>query len=997
MCRRDTHAWAGLCLLSMVLGTLAILAAGQPAFGAAEVHLADDSLLGTSSPAPQKPRPVLFIHGHNLLSADDADFNYRKNWHDSLNGLPSFKQTLDAPENAWLDIEPYYIRFQEQGRSIVEDARDIADAVERILARHDPSHTAQTPSTTVKVALIGFSKGTISGRLYLKSLHQQQYDLPAPRPGFNPVSEFVALAPPNHGLAAADLLAGFSPPLRQLNNGYRENCTPYLTNGESRDFIASLNGHPIGDTMRPASAPPSWTPGQFPQEAPGSRVNGDSVAAGTLYLTLFADLDRDLVGGATPSNDCQGRVLALNLAPHAVNVEVPDIPGAQGSADAHQNTPHTPAVICIALSTIVHHKAPPPDFRCQPPGQLPRIPPRAAVMPLLDVSGSMLWPACSTCDPKLDVLKEAVELFTQLWGVLAGPGDRIGATYFGTQVSSFAVGGDPLIEVSAGNLTALLVDVQGRTTVPTNLTAMGGGLQTGVQVLQGPGGSGIPQRHLILFTDGMQNVNPTVVRVDDSPPPGASHLEIANVPGRPASNVVPSQPPTRLDAALGMRVHTVGVGATFQFIGLLAEIAQATNGSTRVTTDPDQDLRQFFVEEVIESLHGNSPQLVAYRRGLLEGTEGSERFRAGKGARRVVLKLSWKRKERLTFRVEKDGVDVSGGGRFIEGSFYRLFVADTSGGRGARPVSSEGEWHMRISGRGGTRYEAAAIVDEPNLRYRMGLDRKVYVVGDPLAIRMTVSVGGRPAAGPNRVVATVLKPGDSAGNLLSRHPIAPDASATFPEGAGPVDRKLHLLLRDDRLWRTLQPQPRTVPLEARGDGTYAGTFAATTIPGAYRVVVTIHGSDPDIGEFQRTESLTALVGFGPADLAVSQLRVIEIARDRAGRHLRLSLKPMDRYGNYLGPGHADGIRVFVASGTVGSTPLDGSDGTYMVPLHVPATSDPVIAVWVMDHLLVQDTLSRLGSSWWRDWKWWSATVLLAVAVLGLAWPLIGQKLIRASP
>jgi len=47
--------------------------------------------------APQKRRPVLFVHGHNPDDANDADFNYRKNLVQAVNGLPSFQLTLDDP------------------------------------------------------------------------------------------------------------------------------------------------------------------------------------------------------------------------------------------------------------------------------------------------------------------------------------------------------------------------------------------------------------------------------------------------------------------------------------------------------------------------------------------------------------------------------------------------------------------------------------------------------------------------------------------------------------------------------------------------------------------------------------------------------------------------------------------------------------------------------------------------------------------------------------
>jgi hypothetical protein len=302
---------------------------------------------------------------------------------------------LDLPENAWLDIEPYYIRFQSQNRSIVADARDIAWAVEQILHRHDPTHNPDPannpdPSTNVKVAIIGYSKGTISARLYLKSLHGQQYDLPPPRTGFNPVSTFVAIAPPNHGLALnlVALAAVLNEPsilsslaLMQLNNGYRNNCAQFVLHRmESQQFIGTLNGHVITDTMPRPSAGPSWSPGTYDTEAPGSRSNSSPTSAGTLYVALYANsgannVGRDLVGGEYPSNDCQGRVLAKNLASDAENIEVSAIPG-QNPTDVHINTVHTPEVICLALYTVAHHWVPndPNTSTCETVGQIPIIP-----------------------------------------------------------------------------------------------------------------------------------------------------------------------------------------------------------------------------------------------------------------------------------------------------------------------------------------------------------------------------------------------------------------------------------------------------------------------------------------------------------------------------------------------------------------------------------------------------------------------------------------------
>lgn len=297
--------------------------------------------------------PVLFVHGHNLNNAMDQDSNYKKNWQDPLDygnvlRLPSFKIALDLQQNSNLGIEPYYIRFQNQNRSIIEDAGEIGEAIERILKRHnDPE------ATQVKVVIIAYSKGTISTRWYLKNM----------MPDFQPVSEFIAISPPNHGLASPDefqigsatIRLSDSIALRQLNNGYHDNCNSF-NETQSENFIETLNGHPIEDTLTDSEQRP-----QYNGEAPGSRPDSTPTNEGILYVILFANNNRDAVGGHTPSGDCQGRILAKNLAPNAVNIQVPEIPGLT-KLGVHANTVHTPEVVCLALYTAIHHQAPPPDL-----------------------------------------------------------------------------------------------------------------------------------------------------------------------------------------------------------------------------------------------------------------------------------------------------------------------------------------------------------------------------------------------------------------------------------------------------------------------------------------------------------------------------------------------------------------------------------------------------------------------------------------------------------
>ncbi|MGE0746346.1 MAG: VWA domain-containing protein [Rhodospirillales bacterium] len=927
-----------------LFGAWALLAAasvfGAAAAGAAEVHLADDSLLGAGSPPPAHRRPVLFVHGHNPTD-DDADFNYRKNWQDPLGGLPSVKAALDLPDNAGLGIEPYYIRFTDQDRSITEDAAEIAEAVGVILRRHDPSFDPGDPNDTtpVQVAIVAYSKGTISTRQYLKSLQVQVAGMPAPRPDFRPVSEFVAISPPNHGIDTVLFATTTSLAVRQLYNGYRPqgvffDCGDSFGTPAALDYIEALNGHPIEDTL----AAPF---GGFASEAPGSRADGAPPSDGVLYVTLYAAGNRDSVGGDAPSGDCQGRKVARNLAPQAINIPVAEVAGGN-EVDVHQNTVHTKEVICQALFAVVHQRSPLGET-CSSVGEVPIVPPpqRAAAMLALDLSGSMLAPGCPGCASRLDVLKDSTELFIQLWSLLGRPEDRLGVTYFRTDVDQPSFGGSTL-PLLVGNEAALIGHVGSQATVPANLTAMGGALQRAIEALADPA---VPaeRRKVILFTDGMQNVNPMVRAVASSPP----RHDIGDEAGRPASNVVAAAPPIRLDTLPGITVDTIGVGAGQAFLDLLGDIAAQSGGGTRATTAPDDDLRRFFVEEVIGALRGFSPQLVAWRRGATGGAgTASEPFVVNERVRKLVLKLSWRRGRALDFRVLKDGVDMTAAGRVVSGGFYRFFVID-------RPAS--GQWRLAIAGKPGVAYEAAAIVDEHRLGYAIALGRSPSFAGVPLELSVRLAAGGRPLVRDVVVDAVVQRPRTAVGNVVaaSGRPVP----AIGEPGDGPGERRLLGLASSKTSWPGLAPAQARVTLRHAGDGLYRATLA-TPVPGVYTVRVSIRGRDPVLGRFERAETATAIVRFGPAVLSLSSPRLSERAATGPDRTIELVLRPTDRQRNRLGPALASRLAATLSAGRVVG-PQDLGDGRYLFRLSVPRSADPTVTLSVGPGEIFSGTLKDL--------------------------------------
>ena len=946
-------------------------------------HLVEVQLSDTS-PAPRGKLPVLFVHGHNLLSPTDNTRNYRNNWQERVGDLPSFMETLDLVNNAELGIEDYYIRFQTQGRSIADDAAEIGAAVELILHRHDTKYPVDRQTTNVQVVIIAYSKGTISTRLYLKSLREQVVGFPSPRPGFRPISEFIAIAPPNHGLNTD--LGGTTCAGQQLKNGMAPDCASLSLDPNCSPsplgFFSFLNGHPLpidDTTLRLDDI------GPFETEAPDSRppiLDGrpNPPTNGTLYVTLFAnstDLNpdgRDFVGGdRQPTTDCRGRRLAKNLSANAVNIAVPEISNASfipfvpGSETfVHRNTVHTFEVICKALYAAVHHRSPEGQSCANVvvnSASLPIIPPptRAAAMLTLDFSGSMSTPA-PPHPSRAAALTQAVQLFIELWKAVSVPSDRLGVTYFRSIVEQKQFG--------PANETLPLLSAHGddvkddvRNQSPDDSTAMGGALQQAIEALKGFPDA--PIRRVILFTDGMQNLNPMVQTTVDAQ--GMSQLVINDEPGRQSSGVSPTNPPTVLNRSIGLTVtpgvpptapgiaiDTIGIGAGTAFVGLLRDIADQTGGRSWPTSDPAVDLRRFFIEQLINALKGFSPQLVAYRRGAIAPGGSTEAFAIEDGVRKLVLKVSWKPGDSIDFSVAKDGVDVTSAGRFVNGEFYKIFVIDLPAKSGP---TARGNWQVRIKGQATTPYEAAAIIDGGSISYDAMFVAKRPRVGVPLDLVVRLTADGKPIRRSPKVTVTLTSPRLAVGDIIAT--IHPKELKAFEPGITSAEAQMLSLTQDPKRWAALKPRRKTIVLKATDKGDFRTQFLPK-IPGIYTAFVTIEGEDARIGQFSRTLTVTEVVQFTAAKLKDRDVSVGQTAAGGGWRYVSLVLSPRDAYGHRMGPGLSSAISLKLSAGRrVGGT-HDLGDGRYMLVVAVAPGDDPKITLEVNGGALFTGRLSQLS-------------------------------------
>ena len=582
------------------------------------------------------------------------------------------------------------------------------------------------------------------------------------------------------------------------------------------------------------------------------------------------------------------------------------------------------------------------------------------VMLVLDISGSMNNTSCPTCDTKLNVLKDAVEIFINLWSAVAADGDKMGVTYFRTNISNFEPMGNRLPLFDPGPLVS---DVRSQTTSSTSLTAMGGGLQRAINTLA----DDTQPRSIILFTDGMQNVNPSAI--------SSSTIEIENDPAvSPVSNVLPTTPATVLDTDLDIPISTIGVGSTPAFTTLLNDIASATDGVFKQTNAPDDELRQFYVEELVNVLRDNSPQLIGYQKGSI-GQSGNEltafeHFKVNNYVSKLIFKASWKRGDGLEMTISKGGVNVTRNASIVDGDFYKIFVFSLD----SLNDNLGGDWTVQLNSKKGTRYELAAIADEPQIDYSFSLGKDKYKTGEILEMEVKLFINNRPITRNTEIKARILKPKAGIGTLLSTYPLPDKNNVNFEQNASIGQQKLASLgqLNQD-FYDLMQKEPNTVHLQHQGGGRYSGTFNGTQVPGAYTVIFEINGTDSLLGEFRRTEQITTDFEFNQANFDLSNVVAERFKAEEGGESYIVSFTPKDSRGNFLGPDYKKRISIKVDGVIQGQGLKDNGNGSY--EFIVDRDKSVPLTISVLEKELFTGTVAQLIGSPSR----WSASLHLGYA------------------
>jgi len=604
---------------------------------------------------------------------------------------------------------------------------------------------------------------------------------------------------------------------------------------------------------------------------------------------------------------------------------------------------------------------------------------RAAVdvMLVLDKSGSMSQQVPGLAMTKWTVLQESVQAFLESYRSWGEDLDRVGVTYFDHTRSDFPPGGmvnfnppmNPLPLTGPGSIQQ---DMMSRS--PSGMTCMGGGILAGYLAFD----ASHPNRNMIIFTDGLQNMEPMVSQAQ------LSDMVINDYNVRPDGTGFPAPPLDLKNPTLDFRTYTVAIGDN-AVTGLLQDIAMAPidtgydgeSFSLNSMINLPMELDAIFTQMFVESLAQFSPQLVDVKR--IAGNTATS-FIVNSTADKLLIRVVADpvAMSQARIRIEKDGRDFS---RYIRpgGSTYKTLFLDSAMIRQFN-VSLAGSWSVTVSG-SSAQFQVSCLVNDESLNATASTGNREYAPGDTVSLEAMLKFSDSPVTDATSVSVLVAKPGEDTNDLFARAGSV-DPGADFPveNGADPGQLKYEALIAFNNAFVTsLRPVHDTISLSHVSNGKYTATFSETEASGLYRFVFRIRGNNPQTGPYERFILRSAIIDFGAPDEAKSVFSVVTIS-DRA--HFQLS--PKNKFGHMIGPNRLTQVRLAIDGKLIKLT--DKLDGTYEAP--VPERSffnpDPNVTVDIKGSEFYDDKFSSIEGNdltFWDKYHLWFLFLILIILVL----------------
>ena len=607
---------------------------------------------------------------------------------------------------------------------------------------------------------------------------------------------------------------------------------------------------------------------------------------------------------------------------------------------------------------------------------------------VLDFSGSMNQMLGTTT--RVQEMQDSVRLFVDTWRMnQPAPedgNDNIGlVTYNSTSQTVIpdllpleSAVGDDADEVLTEMCNPDPMDITNCLRNGGGATAMGLGLLDGYNMLSA---SPNANRFIVLLTDGMQNISPLVNN-------GGGSFDFNPDNGITNSNFNDNN----------ITVHTLGIGSAIgsTFLDTLENISDSTLGGVTHNTDNATDaLPDMWQNTLVESLDANSLEMVGHDSGTFtmadQRTGKKHSYHLNKSARKATFVLYWKgdrRKDALqiALRHKPSGIFIpasTNGLRANDNNFYSIrhmdFPITLPDGT---KLTGEGEWELFINGKlnvDSVDYQTWVMAEDDAVKYDFTVPKRTWTVGELVSfissitdkkgksiikkvIEAKVDISA-PSIGLGTFVAT--------NKVKSVRQIKTNAVTTSANNLSTIDnqikalkldpdsfnnaanKKLLLLLRDPDLQNKLARKVTTLNLKPTPTGNAIAKFDKTRIPGSYTVNISVKAIGIDDSIIQRTRRFSMRIAMDSIDRKNS---VIDIQHKRTGKaNLQVTITPIDKYKNYLGPGLSDKL-VFNAKNIEQVGPLiDNLDGSYTQNFVSNSLFGNTIRLKVLDTELVIET------------------------------------------
>lgn len=632
---------------------------------------------------------------------------------------------------------------------------------------------------------------------------------------------------------------------------------------------------------------------------------------------------------------------------------------------------------------------------------------------VLDKSGSMTSRVGGPeSDSKIRALSDAAQSTISQWQMLEGSAsnenDRLGVVFFETEEDpvlfeedTFWVerGGAPNWKIFTGPLERVVQNAGGS-------TAMGDGMREGFRkanmAFAGGGGGENATRDLamIVMTDGKQNEGHLVRKcktsnnlsgqtlIDEC---GDKELQ-ALLPFTATSERVDTPIRALTDRQTLIQTFYVGPNGSAT-ANLMDDIAEQNGGKASYGVNMTGN----FATSLVDILSGSSPRIVLNKRDVHSSDTGPQSypFLVNQTAQQLIATLDWKG-HRAEAALDLDLIGPNGNvvspSSIESEDGFTVLSYDFSGQWTLSGQSMSGPWEARIQRGevdGEVPYEFVLMAEDASFSSRVGFRDVQHFTGDDLFLEVRLLANGKPLTGIDGLRVTPSTPAEGLGNLMHERSEFQKPNLPKDQISDPYSRKLYGLFQNPEFRKLIRPQPQDSSLrpsddgESNGDrkpndGIYTIRIPDVQIPGEYNFDVVLKQKKTGIGPLQHTADVNTIVEVKPT-LSASKK---EVSAMEGGSRLRIT--PLDKYGNYLGPGYGRTFSIRSAEGE----PLDmevrneNVNGTYEVLLpNVSPDSDRPLQISVGSVTFTETTMDELSGG-----LGWQIIILIAIGgllVLGL--------------